>query len=795
MTISSTLRKAGPFAGNGVATSFTFSFKVFAASDLVVTLLNISTAVETVLTLNSDYTVTLNADQNTNPGGTVTYNPSGVPMASTHTLTLTSDVPQSQGTDIPNAGGFYPEAIENALDKATVLIQQLSEIVGRAFRLPVSSSGNPTLPAPQGGSGFGWNATGTAIINYVFSTGTTLVDLAASGGSALIGFIQGGAGAVARTVQDKLREIISVSDFLTFSNALTYAANKTLYVKAGETVAIAADTSIPSTVSLVVEKGGLITVATGKTLTIAGPFRAGLYQAFSCSGTGVVSFGKDADACNIDVVFPEWWGAVADNVADCSVAINKAIASLPTFTVATNYDAFPAGGTVQFSRGSYRIEHSVIADKLIHLRGMGRFVSSINVPADFSDAMMIHFAADAGFSTFSHLRLHALGNGGITSDFIRITDARSVGIFKNMIDLDTGNGLAPDFCKAIHIINATVAYVGFTTIHDNYITGMQWGVYMDGRNITTGTVYNNDFVGLQDGAGGAYSEDAIFGSSDVGSGGDWRIWGNEIEGWKHGIQIRNAGGVLITGNHYETCPLGTVLLGTNTYNCVVANENYSTYPSAFAYGPVVVDNGTGNQIWRGLHTGSFGMTAAATETVVMDPIITPFSKVLLTPRTASAVAAAAYLDSMQYGFGWDHDTRVLYNETPTTHAYWAKIVTTQGVTKNATALDVTDNGLSFVIVASGTTDFTLLGAANSNVGTVFTWNNVAASGTGTCARYTNWPSITEGGVNPGTVGTVFQYKLTDPAIQYLSGTVQTGCFIVKHGAAAGTETFDYVVMN
>lgn len=46
------------------------------------------------------------------------------------------------------------------------------------------------------------------------SGGTSLSALSAATGSSLVGFIQGGTGAVARTVQDKDREIISVTDFL-----------------------------------------------------------------------------------------------------------------------------------------------------------------------------------------------------------------------------------------------------------------------------------------------------------------------------------------------------------------------------------------------------------------------------------------------------------------------------------------------------------------------------------------------------------------------------------------------------
>ena len=49
MTINSTIRKAGPFIGNGTASSFPFTYKVFKASDLDVVRLDQSTNVQTTL--------------------------------------------------------------------------------------------------------------------------------------------------------------------------------------------------------------------------------------------------------------------------------------------------------------------------------------------------------------------------------------------------------------------------------------------------------------------------------------------------------------------------------------------------------------------------------------------------------------------------------------------------------------------------------------------------------------------------------------------------------------------------
>ena len=51
--------------------------------------------------------------------------------------------------------------------------------------------------------------------------GATIASLSASSGASLIGFIQSGTGAVARTVQDKSREIVSVKDFGAVGDGIT----------------------------------------------------------------------------------------------------------------------------------------------------------------------------------------------------------------------------------------------------------------------------------------------------------------------------------------------------------------------------------------------------------------------------------------------------------------------------------------------------------------------------------------------------------------------------------------------
>ncbi len=207
MTIQNTaIRKAGPSQGNGVNAAFPFTFKVFLTSEVLVTYLNAS-SVESTLIMGVDYTIGLNSDQNASPGGSVTM--LWTPATGTY-VTLTSQVPNTQNLALTNSGGFYPSSINDALDRVVIQVQQLAERLSRSLKLSVSSKIiNSTLPeivpskflrANLSGTGFDWvDGTGTA-------AGT---------------FLQSGVGAVARSLQSKLGDIVSVKDFGATGNGIT----------------------------------------------------------------------------------------------------------------------------------------------------------------------------------------------------------------------------------------------------------------------------------------------------------------------------------------------------------------------------------------------------------------------------------------------------------------------------------------------------------------------------------------------------------------------------------------------
>ncbi len=140
MTIPNETISAGPYEGNGVTTSFSFAFKLFAKSELRVVHAD-SAGTETDLVLDSDYSATLNADQDNNPGGSITYPRTGTSyLPAGETLTLTSNVDNTQTTQLPNGSAWNAKTVERMIDKCVILIKQMVRDVGRALRQPISDT-------------------------------------------------------------------------------------------------------------------------------------------------------------------------------------------------------------------------------------------------------------------------------------------------------------------------------------------------------------------------------------------------------------------------------------------------------------------------------------------------------------------------------------------------------------------------------------------------------------------------------------------------------------------------------
>lgn len=117
------------YTGNGVTTSFPYTFRIFHKSDLMVQVVDLNENI-TELILDTDYTVT-GAGGYT--GGNVVL-PS--PLTNGYKISISRELPVTQETDLRNQGKFFAEVHENAFDKLTMLIQQVRSWFSLALRKP-----------------------------------------------------------------------------------------------------------------------------------------------------------------------------------------------------------------------------------------------------------------------------------------------------------------------------------------------------------------------------------------------------------------------------------------------------------------------------------------------------------------------------------------------------------------------------------------------------------------------------------------------------------------------------------
>lgn len=117
------------YIGNGVTTSFPYTFRIFKKSDLVVQVVDLNENI-TELILDTDYTVT-GAGGYT--GGNVIL---VTALASGYQISISRELPVTQETDLRNQGKFFAEVHEDAFDKLTMLIQQVRSRLSLALRKP-----------------------------------------------------------------------------------------------------------------------------------------------------------------------------------------------------------------------------------------------------------------------------------------------------------------------------------------------------------------------------------------------------------------------------------------------------------------------------------------------------------------------------------------------------------------------------------------------------------------------------------------------------------------------------------
>ena len=152
MSLSSTNNR-NDYLGNDSTPDYDYTFRIFSRTDLLVTVRDPDTDVETTLTIDVDYTPDGVGDAG---GGQITLIDASQAWISADgdldtnwVLTIRRVRPLTQLADIRNQGEFFPETHEDVFDHLIMIDQQQQDEINRSVKLAetiASEDFDPTLP-------------------------------------------------------------------------------------------------------------------------------------------------------------------------------------------------------------------------------------------------------------------------------------------------------------------------------------------------------------------------------------------------------------------------------------------------------------------------------------------------------------------------------------------------------------------------------------------------------------------------------------------------------------------------
>ncbi|MGD0826574.1 MAG: hypothetical protein ABSA09_00600 [Desulfobaccales bacterium] len=271
------------------------------------------------------------------------------------------------------------------------------------------------------------------------------------------------------------------------------------------TFAISANVIITPNIRLLPQNGANISVPTGDTLTINGPFEAGPYQVFSCAGTGKVIFGN-----NVAEGYAEWWGAKGDGSTDDTAAWTAALASgagrvraIPGRNYFLNA-ALPVLSNTEFVATGATFTKGTNDTQILTLTGSTTATSTTLTSNGALWASSISVTSATGFNPGDYVLIYdntyAWGSGPLVARNQEINRVLST----STGTINLGNALIGSYATA-----STATVVKLAPIHDTRIQG---GTYINpagnsGGNIGLTLCFNvqvndvtcigpNDYYGL-----------------------------------------------------------------------------------------------------------------------------------------------------------------------------------------------------------------------------------------------------------------------------------------------------------
>lgn len=198
------------YTGNGSTTVYPYTFHLLSADDLVVSIDLVET---TAFTLSG---------VGVQSGGEVTFTVAPPNLSS---ILISRRVELARDTDYQYSGELRESTLDRDFNRLWQALQDTRADTGGVIRAPYPIQLNdlPGDPADFPGYFIGIDSVGQpayalAPTGTAADVVTRLASTSPGNGAEMVGFIQSGTGAVARTAQDKMREVVSVKDFGALNN-------------------------------------------------------------------------------------------------------------------------------------------------------------------------------------------------------------------------------------------------------------------------------------------------------------------------------------------------------------------------------------------------------------------------------------------------------------------------------------------------------------------------------------------------------------------------------------------------
>lgn len=169
MSLSTTIDRV-TYAGDNTTTSFSFGYKFYNDSDLIVIIKTNSTGAETVKTLTTHYTISgTKTDGIYLSGANIVF---GTAPLSSQTVIIYRDIPVTQEFELTENGKIPADNLEKQLDKITAFVQRTKNKLNRSVSLPEGYTGSfdtQLPPIPEANKAIVFNSAGNG-----FSVGPSI---------------------------------------------------------------------------------------------------------------------------------------------------------------------------------------------------------------------------------------------------------------------------------------------------------------------------------------------------------------------------------------------------------------------------------------------------------------------------------------------------------------------------------------------------------------------------------------------------------------------------------------------